>query len=1002
MIRHRLSNTRILPVRSMLLAVLKVIIVIAAPATAQNPVPLVDQPLVPDATAPGGAGFTLTVNGAGFVPTSIVNWNGSPRAATFVSKSQLTAAILAADIATVSTATVTVVNPSPGGGVSNTQFFSIAMPKTSASFLPAVTYDAGAPCSNSIAVADVNADGKPDLIVASGCPDIQDQGPPGSISVLLGNGDGTFRPPVNYYSGGVDAASVRVADVNGDGKPDLLVANECSDDSCPNGVVAVLLGNGDGTFQAAVTYDAGWLVSLAVADVNGDGRLDLVVSYNSVIGVLLGNGDGTFQPAVTYPSGALQAVSVAIADVNNDGKPDVIVANQCSNDFCPNGVVGVLLGNGDGTFQAAVTYDSGGQNAISVAVADVNGDGNPDILVANISDSSSNGATGSIGVLLGNGDGTFEPAVTYSSGAPDALSLAVGDLNGDGRPDMVVANCTQQGDGGSSCPGTTGVVGVLLGNGDGTFQAVVTHASGGVAPNSIAIADLNGDGQPDLLVANNLGESNGDGTVGVLLNNSGPRKPATTTTLASSLNPSTYGQTVTFTASVTSSAGTPTGPVIFSDASTSTTLGSATLSGGSAGLSASSLAAGTHSITAAYQGSASFSGSTSAPVSQVVNIAATTAALTSSQNPAGTGQTITFTATVTSQYGGAATGSVVFSSGLQTLGPATLAGNLATLTTSFATLGNYSITAKYNGDSNNSGSTSSALSQKIIASTTTTLVSSLNPSLVGQAVTFTATVSSTAGAPPNGELITFKNGSSVLGTAALSGGSAVLSTSSLSAGIYTVTASYGGDANFAASTSPGLRQVVNNTSKSATSTTLSSSLNPSLYGQSITFKATVTTTGSTAPTGSVNFTWSGYSIGTATLNTSGVATLTKSNLNVYTYPLVAAYSGDANNLPSTSVALSQVVKQTTSAATLTSSPNPSTQGQAVTFTAKITSPTVVPTGPVTFKIGNTILGTAQLGAGKATFTTSTLSLGTDAVTVTYPWNSNITGSSASVNQVVDQ
>jgi hypothetical protein len=152
----------------------------------------------------------------------------------------------------------------------------------------------------------------------------------------------------------------------------------------------------------------------------------------------------------------------------------------------------------------------------------------------------------------------------------------------------------------------------------------------------------------------------------------------------------------------------------------------------------------------------------------------------------------------------------------------------------------------------------------------------------------------------------------------------------------------------------------------------------------------------------VTFTWSGYSIGTATLNSSGIATLTKSNLNAYTYPLVAVYKGDASNLASTSAILNQVVKQTTSAATLTSSPNPSTQGQAVTFTAKITSPTVVPTGPVTFKVGNTVLGTAQLSGGKATFTTSTLPVGTDTVTVTYPWNSNIAASSASVAQVVNQ
>jgi len=477
---------------------------------------------------------------------------------------------------------------------------------------------------------------------------------------------------------------------------------------------------------------------------------------------------------------------------------------------------------------------------------------------------------------------------------------------------------------------------------------------------------------------------------------------ATATTLASLPNPSIYGETATFTAAVSSTAGTPTGTVIFSDASTSTTLGSATLVSGSAKLSTPSLAAGTHSITAAYQGSGNLAPSTSTPLSQTVNIATTTTSLASSLNPAGANQTVTFTATVTSQFGGAATGSVILFSGSQTLGTATLSGNRATLNTSFTTAGTYSISAKYSGDGNNAGSTSSTLSQVIIAATTTRLVSSLNPSVVGQAVTFTATVTSTAGTPPNGEIVTFNNGSAVLGTAPLSGGIAALTASSLPVGSFTITATYVGDANFAASTSPGLRQVVNSTTKSTTSTALASSLNPSIYGQKITWTATVTTSGSITPTGKVNFTWDGYSIGTGTLNASGVATLSKSNLNVYSYPLTAVYAGDANNGPSASAILNQVVKQTTSAATISSSPNPSTQGQAVTFTAKITSPTVTPTGPVTFTAGTTVLGTAQLSSGKATFTASTLAVGSTTVTATYNGDSNIAESSASVTQTVQQ
>jgi hypothetical protein len=185
-----------------------------------------------------------------------------------------------------------------------------------------------------------------------------------------------------------------------------------------------------------------------------------------------------------------------------------------------------------------------------------------------------------------------------------------------------------------------------------------------------------------------------------------------------------------------------------------------------------------------------------------------------------------------------------------------------------------------------------------------------------------------------------------------------------------------------------------------TSTLLVSSLNPSIYGQKVTWTATVTSSGSITPTGKVRFTSSGYTIGSATLNSGGVASLTRSNLNADPYPLTAVYVGDAANLGSTSAVLNQVVLQTTTSATLTSSPNPSTQGQAVTFTATISSPTVVPRGPVTFTAGKTVLGTAQLSGGKAKFTISTLAVGSTKVTATYYGNSNIAKSSASVTQTV--
>ena len=301
-----------------------------------------------------------------------------------------------------------------------------------------------------------------------------------------------FAPVVLYGSGGFEndgPVSVAVADVNGDGKPDLLVTNVCeSSSNCNNGTIGVLLGNGDGTFQTAVPYGSGGYepYSVAVADVNGDGKPDLLVANwcassnpnncsNGEVGVLLGNGDGTFQTAVTYSSGGFFADSVAAADVNRDGKPDLLVANTGGVPSClSSSGVGVLLGNGDGTFQTAVTYCSGGNRRFCSSgrckrrrQARLGGGGNK-------YNADNCNHSGCVSVLLGNGDGTFQTAVSYDSGGYPPDSVAVADVNRDGKPDILVANYC--GDG--NCD-ITGNVGVLLGNGDGTFQTVVTYDVGG-------------------------------------------------------------------------------------------------------------------------------------------------------------------------------------------------------------------------------------------------------------------------------------------------------------------------------------------------------------------------------------------------------------------------------------------------------------------------------------------------------------------------------------------
>jgi len=476
-------------------------------------------------------------------------------------------------------------------------------------FLPVVTYDAGGLYSHSVAVADVNGDGKPDLLVSNF--------ESSNTAVLLGNGDGTFLPAMTLSGAG----AVAVTDVNGDGKLDLLLAS--------GGNVAVLLGNGDGTFQAAVTYDSGGQGEgerlIVVADVNGDGNPDLVVSHESLgapqedlIGVLLGKGDGTFQTAVSYGSGGWRAWGLAAADVNADGKLDLVTANFCSPSGCVgNGLVGVLLGNGDGTFRTAVTYDPGGILSTSIAVGDVNGDNKPDLLVAN-GCGNSDCNSGTITVLLGNGDGTFQPTTAYGSGGYGPVSVAVADVNGDGKPDLMLVNeCngTQSG-----CPGSE--VGLLLGNGDGTFQPVVNYSSGGSdgtygsLADSLVVADVNGDGRPDMVVAN-AGLS-GDGSVGVLLNNTGALNP-TTTTLVSSQNPSIYGQPITFSATVTASGPiAPTGTVNFKWGSHS--IGTGTVNAeGVATFTTSVLKPGLYRIIAVYKGDGSNLPSPSTVLYQGVN-----------------------------------------------------------------------------------------------------------------------------------------------------------------------------------------------------------------------------------------------------------------------------------------------------------------------------------------------------------------------------------------------
>ena len=688
-------------------------------------------------------------------------------------------------------------------------------------FQPALSYDSGGTSAVSVAVADINGDQKADVLVANS-NDRNGDSLDGSVaSVLLGNGDGTLQPAISYASGGFGASSVVVTNIDGDGNPDVVLANEWIDcNTWMTGAVSVLLGNGDGTLRGGVNYSSSaWFsYSVASADVNGDGKLDLLLanacnnnsscSYGTA-SVLLGNGDGTFQTGINYNVGAQDAFSVVAADVNGDGKLDLLVGNECALTDCSNGSASVLLGNGDGTFQTPVIYSSGGLYTFSLAVADVNADGKPDLLIANMC-ADGTCSNGSVGVLLGNGDGTFQTPVTYSSGGLYMFSLAVADVNGDGKPDLLVANeCAD-----NNC--SNGVTGVLLGNGDGTFRTPVAYSSAGLYTLAIAIGDVNGDGRPDVVVANQCASSNdcSTGSIGILLGNGDGTFQSAATTATPVL------------ANIQS--------LVLADFNGDHKLdvasgaGNVVLLGNGDGTLQSPIALGANGPGIAV---GDFNGDgrpdlAVGGVSVLLNVSKgfvfpTTTTLVSSASPSILGESVSFTATVAAQVKGTPTGTITFKDGDTQLGQSTLTGGTASLSISSLTVGSHSIVASYSGDSNFTGSASTVESQIVQQAATSTSISAApSTASLNQTITLTATVTSGNSSAPTGTA-TFFDGTSSIGSSSLSGGVASLSTSALAAGTHNITAQYSGDSNFNGSVSSVTSVVVTTSSFTVSASALS-------------------------------------------------------------------------------------------------------------------------------------------------------------------------------------
>ena len=377
----------------------------------------------------------------------------------------------------------------------------------------------------------------------------------------------------------------------------------------------------------------------------------------------------------------------------------------------------------------------------------------------------------------------------------------------------------------------------------------------------------------------------------------------------------------------------------------------------------------------------------------------TTTVVTSSLNPSGFGQTVTFTATVsTGSSSGNLTGTVSFFDGATTLqanvplaAPGTTA--TATYTTPALTVGLHKITATYNNtnDPTHFSSTSAALTQTVLEATATTLTSSLNPSNVGQNVTFTATVSISGGGgvTPDGT-VTFSDGATILGSPTINtSGVATFATTTLAEGLHSITATYGGDAKnqIQGSTSATLNQDV----QANSAVVVTSSVNPSNYGVPVTFTATVTPAGAIAATGVVNFLDGGAQIGTSTLvGATNQATFNTSTLVVGAHTITVAYQGDSNNSTATSAPLTQTVNKTQTSTVVQAAPSPGIAGApvAITATVNVISGSATTTGNVTFTNGATTLGTATLGAGGAATINPVLAPGNYSIVATYAGDVN--------------
>jgi len=748
---------------------------------------------------------------------------------------------------------------------------------------------------------DFNGDGKADLILYNSKT--------GEASMGLGNGDGTFSFQSLFWSPGYDF--VETGDLDGDGKTDVILYNSST------GTTYTGISQGNGTLTYTYILLTANLTYLRLADFSGDGKADLFM-YRASSGIAslgVGNGNGGF---VLNPLSIAPGYDLAdVGDLNGDGKPDLIFYNSTNGDA----TTGISNGTGGFTF-TPLTLTPG---FTSVRLADYTGDGNADVTVYSK-------ATGLAYFGTGTGTGTFNFVSLFWS--PGYDWVVPEDLNCDGRVDIILYNST------------TGTEYTGISNGDGTFgytysywgvgrvlvdqNHVSAQASAGALVITASSATVTYGGIVPAITPSYAGFVNGDTAASLTT-------PPTCTTTATSASPvGVYP---------TSCSGAVDSNYTITYQSGTITIAAAPLSNPAS--SAVRVYGGTvPAITPSFRGfvngenssvltlqptcsttatSASPVGSTSPstcagaaainyaigylPGAVTVNKATSTTTITSLlPNPSAAQQAVTVTVAVAPQFSGTATGNITVTASTGQSCTAILASAAGSCQLTFTAAGTPTLTATYSGDSNFVASISPAVTETVtggaLTPTRTTLASS-NPLVsAGHPVTFTARVTSNAGAPPNGELVTLSDNGVQIGTGTLSSGAATFVTSSLVPGTHRITASYGGDATLAGSVSPVVLEVI---TRYTTRTALASSLNPAHPGQSVTFTATVTASGPSALTGTVTF--------RSLLNTlasvpivNGVASYTTTGLPAGRSFITATYDGDSEDRPSLSPVLTETVR----------------------------------------------------------------------------------------------